>query len=125
MLQFYKGTHPSTYNLQVHSTSREFSIQNQILHAEDKELFKYYYWCESRIQKRNSTHRRQGDLLEMHPYVTKTFQAFQPQDLPKALQILQTFQSFQTFQTFQSFQSFKTFQSFQTLQRHFGHSSHS
>ena len=47
-----------------YTTSREFSIQNPILHAEDKELFQYYYWCESRIQKRNSTHRRQGDLLE-------------------------------------------------------------
>ena len=65
-LQFYKGTHPSTYNLHVHttSTSREFSIQNPILHAEDKELFEYYI-----TDSRNSTHRRQGDLLEMHPYV--------------------------------------------------------
>ena len=97
--------------------SREFSIQNPILYAEDKELFKYYYWCESRIQKGNSMHRRQGDLLEIHPCVLqdlpRTFQTFQPQDLPKALQILQTFQSFQTFQTFQSFQSFQTFRTFQ------------
>ena len=38
---------------------REFSIQNPILHTEDRELFEY---C-------NSTHRRQGDLLEMHPCV--------------------------------------------------------
>ena len=38
---------------------REFSIQNPILHIEDRELFEYY----------NSTHRRQGDLLEMHPCV--------------------------------------------------------
>ena len=45
-LQFYKGTHPSTYNLHVHkyTTSREFSIQNPILHAEGKELFEYYYY---------------------------------------------------------------------------------
>ena len=60
-----------------------------------------------------STHRRQGDLLEMHPCVLQdlpmTFQAFQPQDLPKALQLLQllqrhsgTFQSFMTFQPFQA-----------------------
>ena len=57
------------------------------------------------FQKRNSTQRRQGDLLEMHPCVLQdlpmTFQAFQPQDLPKALQLLQL------------------------LQRHSGHSSHS
>ena len=38
---------------------REFSIQNPILHTEDRELFEYY----------NSTHRRQGDLLEIHPCV--------------------------------------------------------
>ena len=73
--------------------SREFSIQNTILHAEDKELFEYYYYYIQRakrpsIQKRNSTHRRQGDLLEMHPCVLQdlpvTFQAFQPQVLTKA-----------------------------------------
>ena len=48
----------------VHITlqSREFSIQNPILHAKDKELFEYYI-----TDSRNSTHRRQGDLLEMHP----------------------------------------------------------
>ena len=119
-LQFYKGTHtPSTSTRAHYSTSREFSIQNPILHTEDKELFEYYYWCESRVQKGNSTHRRQGDLLEIHPCVLqdlpRTFQAFQPQDLPKALQILQTFQSFQTFQTFQSFQSFQTFRTFQSF----------
>ena len=52
--------------LHVHITlqSREFSIQDPILHAEDKELFEYY----SPVP-RNSTHRRQGDLLEMHPCV--------------------------------------------------------
>ena len=52
--------------LHVHITlqSREFSIQNPILHAEGKELFEYY----SPVS-RNSTHRRQGDLLEMHPCV--------------------------------------------------------
>ena len=44
--------------------SREFSIQNPILHAEDKELFEYY----SPVS-RNSTHRRQRDLLEIHPCV--------------------------------------------------------
>ena len=59
----------------------------------------------SRFQKRNSTHRRQRDLLEIHPCVL--------QDLPRTFQ---TFQSFQTFQTFQSFQSFQTFQSFMTFQ---------
>ena len=43
------------------------------------------------FQKRNSTHRRQGDLLEIHPCVL--------QDLPM------TFQTFQSFMTFQPFQA--------------------
>ena len=43
---------------------REFSIQNPILHTEDRELFEYY----------NSTHRRQGDLLETHPCVLQDIQ---------------------------------------------------
>ena len=96
--------------LHVHITlqSREFSIQNPILHAEDKELFEYYI-----TDSRNSMHRRQGDLLEMHPCVLQdlpmTFQAFQPQDLPKATPVTpvtpvtpETFQSFMTFQPFQA-----------------------
>ena len=89
---------PYTY---IHQ-SREFSIQNPILHAEDKELFEYYYYIQRAkrpsFQKRNSMHRRQGDLLEIHPCVLqdlpKAFQAFQLQDLPKAFQTFQTFQSF-------------------------------
>ena len=100
--------------LHVHITlqSREFSIQNPILHAEDKEHFEYYYYIQRAkrpsFQKRNSMHRRQGDLLEIHPCVLQdlpmTFQAFQPQDLPKAFQLLELLQ---------------------LLRRHSRHSSHS
>ena len=99
--------------LHVHITlqSREFSIQNTILHAEDKELFKYYI-----TDSRNSTHRRQGDLLEMHPCVLQdlpvTFQAVQPQVLTKATPVTpitpvapETFRTFQSFMTFQPFQA--------------------
>ena len=96
--------------LHVHITlqSREFSIQNPILHAEDKELFEYYI-----TDSRNSTHRRQGDLLEMHPCVLQdlpmTFQAFQPQVLTKATPVTpiapETFRTFQSFMTFQPFQA--------------------
>ena len=77
--------------LHVHITlqSREFSIQNPILHAEGKELFEYY-------TTRNSTHRRQGDLLEMHPCVLQdlpvTFQAFSRKSLQRQLQLLQLLQ---------------------------------
>ena len=65
--------------------------RNPILHAEDKELFEYY-------TTRNSTHRRQGDLLEMHPCVL--------QDLPVTFQTFRTFQSFMTFQPFQAILQF-------------------
>ena len=70
--------------------SREFSIRNPILYAEDKELFEYYYHIQRAkrpsFHKRNSTHRRQGDLLEVHPCVL--------QDLPKTFQLFQPFQAF-------------------------------
>ena len=105
------------YKYIIHQ-SKEFSIQNPILHAEDKELFKYYCYIQRAkrpsFQKRNSTHRRQGDLPEVHPCVLqdlpKTFQAFQPQDFPKAFQTFQTFQSFMTFQPFQAFLQVPAFQ---------------
>ena len=42
-------------------------------------------------------HRRQGDLLEMHPCVYKTFQA-----TPVAPETFKAFQSFMTFQPFQA-----------------------
>ena len=65
------------YNLHTHTSYREFSIQNPILHAEDKELFEYYYYIQRAkrpsFQKRNSMHRRQGDLLEIHPCVTRPY----------------------------------------------------
>ena len=121
-LQFYKGTHPppSTYNLHVHnyttvhpenSPSRiQFYMQKtKSSSSTTTTTYRGQRDLHSRFQKRNSTHRRQGDLLEMHPCVTRTFQAFQPQDLPKALQSLQTFQTFQSFQSFQTFQTFQSF----------------
>ena len=46
------------FQLQFQLQSYTCTVQ-RILHAEDKGLFEYY----------NSTHRRQGDLLEMHPCV--------------------------------------------------------
>ena len=61
-------------------------------------------------------HRRQGDLLEVHPCVPRTFQAFQPQDLPKAFPVFPDIPvSPDTPETFQTFQSFMTFQPFQAI----------
>ena len=51
------------FQLQFQLQSYTCTVQ-RILHAEDKELFEYY----------NSTHRRQGDLLEMHPCVLQDIQ---------------------------------------------------
>ena len=96
MLQFYKGTH--TPSIHIQPTHAHYTTIQRILHPESRIQF-YMQKAKSssnttttyrgqrnlhsRIQKRNSTHRRQGDLLEMHPCVTRTFHAFQPQDLPK------------------------------------------
>ena len=78
-------------------------------------------------------HRRQGDLLEIHPCVLQdlpvTFQAFQPQVLTKATPVTpiapETFHVFPVFpdipvfpdtpETFRTFQSFMTFQPFQAI----------
>ena len=96
ILQGYPSIHIQPTHAQLHySTSREFSIQNPILHTEDKELFEYYYYIpegkEPSFQRRNSMHRRQGGLLEIHPCILqdlpRTFQTFQP--LQATLQILQ------------------------------------
>ena len=82
------------------------------------------------FQKRNSTHRRQGDLLEMHPCVTRTLQAFSCKtfqrhpvitDIPVFPDIpdIPVFPVFpdipDTPETFQTFQSFMTFQPFQAI----------
>ena len=48
------------FQLQFQLQSYTCTVQ-RILHTEDRELFEYHYY--------NSTHRRQGDLLEMHPCV--------------------------------------------------------
>ena len=90
--------------LHVHITlqSREFSIQDPFLHAEDKELFEYY-----NPVSRNSTHRRQGDLLEIHPCVLQDIPGNSScsrdiQDIPVVPDTPETFQSFMTFQPFQA-----------------------
>ena len=91
----------------MYTTSREFSIQNPILHAEDRELCEYYYYIQRAkrpsFQKRNSTHRRQGDLLEIHPCVLQDIPVFP--DIPVVQDTPETFRTFQSFMTFQPFQA--------------------
>ena len=126
--------HAAFTSTRVHTTlhihPENSPSRNPILHAEDKELFEYY-------TTRNSTHRRQGDLLEMHPCVLQdlpvTFQAFSHKSLQRQLQLLQLLQRpvfpdipvFPVFpdtpvapdtpETFRTFQSFMTFQPFQAI----------
>ena len=92
-LQFYKGTH--TPSIHIQPTRAHYNYIQRILHPEIQfymqktkssssttTTYRGQRDLHSRFQKKNSTHRRQGDLLEMHPCVTghsrhsshKTFQ---------------------------------------------------
>ena len=118
--------HPhTTYTCTVHpenSPSRiQFYMQKTKSSSSTTTTYRGQRDLHSSLQKRNSTHRRQGDLLEMHPCVTRTFQAFQPQDLPKALQSLQTFQSFRH----SRHSSLSRHSRHSSLSRHSSHSRHS
>ena len=120
-LQFYKGTRTPSIHIHLHVHIQRILHSEIQFYIQKTELFEYYYYT---TDSRNSTHRRQGDLLEMHSCVLQdlpvTFQAVQPQVLTKATPVTPI-----TPETFQSFQSFQTLQSLQTLQRHSRHSSHS
>ena len=63
----------------------------------------------SRFQKRNSTHRRQGDLLEIHPCVLQDIPGIPATRPSKGTRVTpvapETFQTFQSFMTFQPFQA--------------------
>ena len=84
------------YKLESSPSRIQFYIQKTKSSSSTTTTYRGQRDLHSRFQKRNSTHRRQGDLLEIHPCVL--------QDLPK------TFQSFQAFRTFQSFMTFQPFQ---------------
>ena len=125
-LQFYKGTH-TPYNKRAPSIHIHLHVHIQrILHPEIQFYMQKTKSSSSTTtttlqipDSRNSTHRRQGDLLEIHPCVLQdlpvTFQAFSHKSLQRQLHLLQLLQTFQPFQTFQTFQSFMTFQPFQAI----------
>ena len=91
-LQFYKGTHTPSIHIQL--TRAHYTTMQRILHPESNSTYRRQralrVLLHSRGQrdlhsrKENSTHRRQGDLLEMHPCVLQDIPGIQPQDLPKA-----------------------------------------
>ena len=116
-LQFYKGTHPSTYNLHVHTTLH--------IHPENSPSRIQFYMQKTEsssstaFQKRNSTHRRQGDLLEIHPCVLQDIPGTPATSPYKGNSSYSSYSSYSrdipVFQTFQAFQSFMTFQPFQAI----------
>ena len=88
------------------STYRRQRALRVLLHTEGKRTF---------ISERNSTHRRQGDLLEIHPCVLQDIPgipATRPSkdipvfpDIPVIPDTPETFRTFQSFMTFQPFQA--------------------
>ena len=129
-LQFYKGTHTPSIHIQptrAHYTtlqSREFSIQNPILHAEDKELFEYCYYIQRAkrpslqipekkfytLKARRSSRNPSVCSTGHSRYSSrKTFQRHSRHSIHSSLSShsrpsrdIQTFQSFMTFQPFQA-----------------------
>ena len=76
----------SSSNSSSNATRAHYTTIQRILHPESNSTYRRQRALRV-LQSRNSTHRRQGDLLEMHPCVYMTFQ---------------TFQSFMTFQPLQA-----------------------
>ena len=93
-------------NSSSNSTCAHYTTIQRILHSESnstcrrQRALRVLLHTEGKgpsFQKRNSTHRRQGDLLEIHLYVL--------QDIPVITDTTETFQTFQSFMTFQPFQA--------------------
>ena len=112
-LQFYKGTRTPSIHIHLHVHIQRILHSEIQFYIQKTELFEYYYYT---TDSRNSMHRRQGDLLEMHPCVLQdlpvTFQAVQPQVLTKTTPVTpvtpvapETFRTFQSFMTIQPFQA--------------------
>ena len=97
-LQFYMCTlHHNPEN----SPSRiQFYIQKTKSSSSTTTTYRGQRDLQSRFQKRNSTHRRQGDLLEIHPCVLQDIPGIPA--TPVAPKTFRTFQSFMTFQPFQA-----------------------
>ena len=112
-LQFYKGTR--TPSIHIQPTRAHYKYIQRILHPEYNSTCRRQRALRVLLLQipvsRNSTHRRQGDLLEIHPCVLQdlpvTFQAFSRKSLQRQLQLLQLLQRHSS------------------LSRHSRHSSHS
>ena len=83
-------------NSSSNSTRAHYTTIQRILHPESNSTCRRQRALRV-LQSRNSTHRRQGDLLEMHPCVLH--------DIPVTPVAPETFRTFQSFMTFQPFQA--------------------
>ena len=66
----------SSSNSSSNATRAHYTTIQRILHPESNSAYRRQRALRV-LQSRNSTHRRQGDLLEMHPCVYMTFQLLQ------------------------------------------------
>ena len=93
-LQFYTCT--LHYNPENSPSRIQFYIQKTKSSSSTTTTYRGQRDLQSRFLKRNSTHRRQGDLLEIHPYIP---------GIPATPVAPETFRTFQSFMTFQPFQA--------------------
>ena len=123
-LQFYKGTHTPSTSTRAHpenSPSRiQFYMQKTKSSSNTTTTLQKAKRPSSRFQKRNSTHRRQGDLLEIHPCVLQDIPGIPATRPSKGTPVTpdtpETFRTFQSFMTFQPSRQFYKFYKFQYLQ---------
>ena len=97
-LQFYTCT--LHYNPENSPSRIQFYIQKTKSSSSTTTTYRGQRGLQSRFLKRNSTHRRQGDLLEIHPCVLHDIPGIPA--TPVAPETFWTFQSFMTFQPFQA-----------------------
>ena len=93
-------------NSSSNSTRAHYTTIQRILHPESNSTYRrqralrvlpLHSRGQRNLYSRNSMHRRQGDLLEMHPCVLH--------DIPVTPVAPETFRTFQSFMTFQPFQA--------------------
>ena len=92
----------SSSNSSSNTTRAHYTTIQRILHPESNSTCRRQRALRV-LQSRNSTHRRQGDLLEMHPCVLQDLPVVP--DIPVIPNTPETFQAFQSFMTFQPFQA--------------------
>ena len=115
-LQFYKGTHTAyelhTPSIHIYTCTLHYNPENspsriqfyiQKTKSSSSTATTFQRAERPSFQKRNSTHKRQRDLLEIHPCDITVSPVFP--DIPVVPDTPETFRTFQSFMTFQPFQA--------------------